>query len=266
MTWWQVKLEAGAIFCIHLEAGTADGNTTRVSISNIFKAGEAAKGVGDKAGEAAKGVGDQAGEAAKGVGDDHTRHAVWAAARQLLGSCSACCNAAAQPSCTRLPGGCFRNLRSAAMPGHALPATALDLCLPPLTAPAPPAPPPRAQTKRNTVQLALPRQPTKWVTLAVDLQEAVKQSSSSPFEALKSVQLCCKLAARGLFTSDIKFGPKVGAPCPLIKPPAPCPPPPPARCRLKPAAAAACHHYPQRPPPRPPSLAHTGPLSSVHVA
>lgn len=41
---WQVKLEPPALFQLHLELATADGNTARVAVGNILKDAAAAAG------------------------------------------------------------------------------------------------------------------------------------------------------------------------------------------------------------------------------
>lgn len=67
------------------------------------------------------------------------------------------------------------------------------------------------------MQLPLPRLTATWTTLAIDLHVALRAATAAPFEALRGVQLCAKMSARGLFTSDIKFGPKVSPPSSLIR-------------------------------------------------
>ena len=54
----------------------------------------------------------------------------------------------------------------------------------------------------QTIQIPLQLQESGWKIVAIDLADAMLLSTSSPFESLKSVQLCSNLHVRNLFTSD----------------------------------------------------------------
>ncbi|QDZ18050.1 WD repeat domain-containing protein [Chloropicon primus] len=54
----------------------------------------------------------------------------------------------------------------------------------------------------QTIQIPLQFQESCWKIVAIDLADAMLLSTSSPFHALKSVQLCSSLHVRNLFTSD----------------------------------------------------------------
>lgn len=66
-----------------------------------------------------------------------------------------------------------------------------------------------SQKKASGIQLPVPNPPLGWCTFALDMVAALKRNTSSPFVALRSIQLCSKLSARGVFTSDIRFSAQV---------------------------------------------------------
>ncbi|GLC33983.1 hypothetical protein PLESTB_000825300 [Pleodorina starrii] len=59
--------------------------------------------------------------------------------------------------------------------------------------------------KSNGVQLAFPRASHRWCVLAVDLRDALRGFTSSPFASIKSIQMCSWLTVRTMFTSDYRF-------------------------------------------------------------
>ena len=63
----------------------------------------------------------------------------------------------------------------------------------------------RSQRKSHGIQIPFPKSSHRWCVMAVDLLGALKQFSLSPFQCLKSVQLCSWITVRGAYTSDFKF-------------------------------------------------------------
>ncbi|KAG2423007.1 hypothetical protein HXX76_015605 [Chlamydomonas incerta] len=59
--------------------------------------------------------------------------------------------------------------------------------------------------KSNGVQLPFPKPSHRWCVLALDLREALKGYSSSPFASVKAVQMCSWMTVRTMFASDYKF-------------------------------------------------------------
>lgn len=69
-----------------------------------------------------------------------------------------------------------------------------------------------AQRKSGTLTMALPGEPScRWLLLCIDLAAAAAGAGGAAFASLRSVQLCSRMAVRGVFTSDIKFGLNVRA-------------------------------------------------------
>lgn len=61
------------------------------------------------------------------------------------------------------------------------------------------------QRKSNGVQIPYPRASHRWSYVAVDLAAALRQLTTSPLIATKSIQYCSWLTVRGAYTSDFNF-------------------------------------------------------------
>ncbi|KAG2447660.1 hypothetical protein HYH02_007576 [Chlamydomonas schloesseri] len=59
--------------------------------------------------------------------------------------------------------------------------------------------------KSNGVQLPFPKPSHRWCVLALDLREALRGYTSSPFASVKAVQMCSWMTVRTMFASDYKF-------------------------------------------------------------
>lgn len=55
------------------------------------------------------------------------------------------------------------------------------------------------------MQLPFPKPSHRWCVLAVDLREALRGYTSSPFASVKAVQTCSWMTVRTMFASDYKF-------------------------------------------------------------
>eukprot|EP00200_Dunaliella_tertiolecta_P010081 CAMPEP_0202389192 /NCGR_PEP_ID=MMETSP1127-20130417/81538_1 /ASSEMBLY_ACC=CAM_ASM_000462 /TAXON_ID=3047 /ORGANISM="Dunaliella tertiolecta, Strain CCMP1320" /LENGTH=212 /DNA_ID=CAMNT_0048990859 /DNA_START=148 /DNA_END=782 /DNA_ORIENTATION=+ len=62
-----------------------------------------------------------------------------------------------------------------------------------------------SKRKSGGIQIPYPHASHRWCIMAVDLAGVLTGFSSSPFQSLRSVQLCAWLTVRSMFTSDTKF-------------------------------------------------------------
>ncbi|KAG2491091.1 hypothetical protein HYH03_010535 [Edaphochlamys debaryana] len=59
--------------------------------------------------------------------------------------------------------------------------------------------------KSNGVQIPFPKPSHRWCVVGLDLREALRGYTSSPFASIKTIQLCSWLTVRTMFTSDYRF-------------------------------------------------------------
>ncbi len=61
------------------------------------------------------------------------------------------------------------------------------------------------QRKSNGVQLPFPKPSHRWCVLGVDLRDALRGYTSSPYACIRAITMCSWLTVRTMFTSDYRF-------------------------------------------------------------